>query len=43
MQSRWYEIITHNFKQIQTFSKTLEIGVQSSMVLPTQVSNCHLI
>ena len=41
-QYRWYEIIIYNFKQIQIFSRTLEIGVQRSLVLPTQDSNCHL-
>ena len=29
-----YEIITYNSKQIQIFSRTLEIGVQRSLVLP---------
>ena len=38
-----YEIKTYNYKQIQIFSSTLEIGVQRSLVLPTQVNNCHLI
>jgi hypothetical protein len=38
-----YEIITYNSKQTQIFSRTLEIGVQRSMVLPTQANNCHLI
>ena len=42
-QYRRYEIITYNSKQIQTFSRTLEIRVQRSLVLPTQVSNYHLI
>jgi hypothetical protein len=31
-------VITYNSKQIQIFSRTLEIRVQSSQVLPTQVS-----
>ena len=34
-QYRMYEIITYNTKQIQIFSRTLEIRVQRSMVLPT--------
>ena len=34
--------ITHNSKQIQIFSRILEIRVQRSLVLPTQVNNCHL-
>jgi hypothetical protein len=42
-QCKWYEIITYNSKQIQIFSIILGIGVQRSLVLPTQVSNCHLI
>ena len=33
----------YNSKKIQISSKTFEIGVQISMVLPTQVSNWHLI
>ena len=42
-QYRWYEIITYDIKEIQIFSRTLEIGVQRSLMLPTQVSNYHLI
>ena len=38
-QYRWYEIIAYNSKQIQMFPRSLEIGVQRSLVLPTQVSN----
>ena len=38
-----YENITNSFKQIQIFAIFLEIGVQRSMVLRAQVSNCHLI
>ena len=34
-QYRLYEIITYNSKQIQIFSRTLEIRVQRSLVLPT--------
>jgi hypothetical protein len=37
------KILTYNSKQIQILSITLEIRVQRSLVLPTQVSNCHLI
>ena len=37
-QYRWYEIITYNSKQIQIL-----IGVQKSLVLPTQASNYHLL
>ena len=33
----------YNSKKVQISSKTFEIGVQISMVLPTQVSNWHLI
>ena len=43
-QYRWYEIIiAYKAKQIQIFSRTLEIGVQRFLVLPAQVSSCHLI
>jgi hypothetical protein len=42
-QHRLYETITYNSKQIQIFSRTLEIRGQRSLVLPTQVSNYHLI
>ena len=42
-QRRWYEVITHDSKQISMFLRTLEIGVQRFLVLPTQVSDCHLI
>ena len=42
-QYRWYELITHNSKQTQIFSRTLEIRVQRLMGSPTQVSNYHLI
>ena len=38
---RCYEIITYNSKEIQLFSRILGIGVQISLMLPTQVSNCH--
>ena len=38
-----YEIINHNSKEIQILSRAPEIGVHISLVLPTQVSNCHLI
>ena len=38
MHYGWYELIIYNSKQIQIFLRTLEIGVQRSMVLPTQVS-----
>ena len=34
-QCRFYEIITYKTKQIQLFSRTLEIRVQRSPVLPT--------
>jgi hypothetical protein len=34
-QYRWYEIITYNSKHVQIFSRTLEIGVQRFLVLPT--------
>jgi hypothetical protein len=34
-QYRLYEILTYNSKQIQIFSRTLEIRVQRSPVLPT--------
>jgi hypothetical protein len=37
-----HEIITYNTKKIQILSKTLEIRVQRSLVLPTEVSNCQL-
>ena len=40
---KWYEMITSHSKYIHISSRTLEIGVQRSLVLPTQVSNCHLI
>ena len=36
-QHRWYAIEAFNSKQIQIFSRTLEIGVQRSLMLPTQV------
>ena len=36
-------IITYNSTRIQIFSRALEIGVHGSIVLRTQVSNCHLI
>ena len=42
-QYRWYEIITFNSKLIQMLSRTLEMGVQRSLVLFTQVRDCHLI
>ena len=42
MQYIWYKIINYNSKQIQIFSRALEIEVQRSLVLPTQLSNCHL-
>ena len=42
-QYRLYEIITYNSKLIQTYARTLEIGVQRYVMLPTQVSNCRLI
>jgi hypothetical protein len=42
-QYRLYEIITYYSKQTQIFSRTLELGVRRFMVLPTHVSNCHLI
>ena len=35
--------MTYNSKQIQIFSRTIEVGVQRSLVLPTQVSKCRLI
>ena len=38
-----YKIITYNSKQTQILSITFEIGVQRSIMLPTQVSNSHLI
>jgi hypothetical protein len=34
-QYRLYEIKTYNFKQIQMFSRTLEIKIQQYLVLPT--------
>ena len=42
-QYKCYEIITYNSTQIQTFSRTLEICVQRTLVLPTEVCNYHLI
>ena len=42
-QCRWHGIITYNSKQIQVFSRTLEIGAQRSLVSPTQASCCRLI
>ena len=44
-QYRWYEIITYNSKQTQLFSRTLEIGVERTIVLPTQLSDsdCHFL
>jgi hypothetical protein len=41
-QCRWYEIITCNSKQTQIFIRTLEIRVQRSLVLPTQVLSSYL-
>ena len=32
-QYRWYEIINYKSKQLQIFSRILEIGVQRSLVL----------
>jgi len=42
-QYKRYEIITYNSKKMRIFSQTPEIGVQRSLVLPTQVTNRHLI